>query len=139
MFARRSKNIMLKDEYVFEQAPSQQDIKDIAEIHRKFFGCDLSGQLGVDFLQDYYQEIRSSPEGIIVICKDQGKVIGVISGLASKSDFLVKIAAANLGPILIQIIAHPLSFLRFIKRAIVLKEGEFEAELMSLAVLEEYQ
>ena len=124
--------------FVFEQA-AQQDLKDIAQIHHRIFGCDLSGRLGKNFLKHYYQKMKASSDGIIVVCKEQGRVVGFISGLSAESDFLLKAAAANLLSIFVQCIVHPLSFLRFLKRNIIFKEGEFKAELTSLAILEEYR
>ena len=142
MFATKSKNIMPSDlDQAFEQA-REQDLKAVAAIHRQIFSTTLSGQLGERFLEEYYRKIKISPGGIVIVCENKGQVIGFISGLSSKDNFLFPLLIKNVWSILKELAVHPTIFkniFRFIKRSLVLKEGKFNAELMALAVLEEYR
>lgn len=126
---------MLKSpNYVFEEA-AQEDLKDIARMHRRFFGCTFSGQLGLEFLEDFYSLIKASPEGVILVCKDKGKIAGFIAGLSSEGNFFLKLLFGNLGPV----IWHWRQGLDFLRKEITFKDGEFKAELKSVAILEGYQ
>jgi len=120
--------------YAFEEA-RQEDLRDIARMHERFFGCTFSGQLGLKFLEDFYSLINASPEGIIVVCRDKGKIVGFVSGLSSEGGFAGRLLFKNFWSVL----GHWRQGLDFVRREIVFKGGEFKAELKSIAILQEYQ
>ncbi len=119
-----------------------EELRQVVELHKQSFKNVLIGQLGKIFLNYYYKKIWQSPQGVILIYKEDGKVIGFISGLLNDQSFYnIEFYIRSLVGIFMNMFPKPIVILnlcRYIKRNIILRTHSLNSELLSIAVTEAY-
>ncbi len=74
----------------------EDDIRQVAELHRKNINLGFISQLGVRFLFYLYQSINAVPSTILIIAKDNNYLLGFVC------------AAVSLRPVYVHLIRHQL-------------------------------
>lgn len=122
---------------------SENDISAIVNLHMQIFSNNFTGTIGRRFLEFYFKRILFLPDGVIFVCKSKEKNVGFVAGLASKKGFYnLKFIILGIFVTIWQLIVRPPIFiliLRHIKRMFTFSNDDYDAELLSIAVQNEFR
>lgn len=133
--------------YTLKSPSKAIEIKAVAMLHHECINLGFLSKLGPKFLYYLYLSMQECEETELIIAKDKHGVIGFISGATTLKPVLYNMLRRHLFRVTLSIIPHLLSISN-VRKLIELAsytsivdstDKHFEAELLSLAVKEEYR
>jgi len=139
-----SKTVKGKDSYDLELA-DEKDLERLAGMHQKAFKGLFSSDMGKGFLKGLYKNIIYSDAGVCYAVRDPNtkKVVGFIAGTSNEKNLLpTSFKIKSVYNLLLAVLRNPRTFtnvLRYIKKTRISSGINTRAELISIALEEEYQ
>jgi ribosomal protein S18 acetylase RimI-like enzyme len=123
---------------------SKINFHEIAKLHQEAINQGFLSSLGLSFLSLLYESIDKCPSGILVVEKDQGKIIGFASGTLGTVS-IYKILLKSWFRLSLCLVPQLLCFSKIYKILEILllskkrKKDQVKTELLSIAVLPSYR
>lgn len=122
------------------EAATEKDLEAISKIHFSSFQGLFASELGQDFLREFYRTILSSDEGVCYVARDNLTIKGFICGVANKTPFTPSLKVKFIYWTIKRLILSPRSIvnlLRFIKKLLLTRDIQTNAELIAIVVTED--
>lgn len=78
------------------QKATRNDIETIVRVHEAAFPDFFLTKLGTTFLKLYYNSVMHHKDGVLLVCKMEGIIIGLCAGTVLSAGFNTKLIKANI-------------------------------------------